>query len=91
VRLVHLRDSLFLAGYRSNELELIDLSTDPPTLVDGMQLEIEEGGGIMDFDFHRDETQIVAGFRGDIGAIINLRTKTMNMFDHRLPHPLIMV
>jgi hypothetical protein len=55
-----------------------------------MQLEITEEG-LIDLDFHGDETCIVVGSRGDHGALVNMRTKSVNIFDHRLPHLLVMV
>jgi hypothetical protein len=46
---------------------------------------------VIDLDFHGDESQIIVGARGDVGAVVNMKTKSVNEFAHRLPHPLILV
>jgi hypothetical protein len=55
-----------------------------------MQLELSEEG-IVDMDFHIDESMIIIGARGNVGAVVNMRTKTVQEFEHNLPHPLVMV
>ncbi len=58
IRIIHLRDSLFLTGYAQNELEIIDINTDssdePPRVLDSIKLEVSESV-MIDFDFHIDE------------------------------------
>jgi hypothetical protein len=55
-----------------------------------MLLELSESG-VTDMDFNGDETQIIVGARGDVGALVNMRTRTVQEFPHRMPHPLILV
>ena len=54
-----------------------------------MTLDGEEG--LVDLDFHGDESCILVGLRGDHCALVNMKTKSCSPFDHRLPHPLAMV
>lgn len=91
LRVLHLRESLFLAVYASNELEILDLATEPPTVVDKIELGNLEEGGNVDVDFYKDETCILVGCRGDLGLLVNMRTKETRQFNHRLPDPLILV
>jgi hypothetical protein len=71
-------------------LEIKDISRDPPILVDKIELQ-EDEGGLMDFDFYKDETNIIVGFRGDVANHVNIKTKAIHVFNHRLPHPLVLV
>jgi hypothetical protein len=41
-----------------------------------MLLELSESG-VTDMDFNGDETQIIVGARGDVGALVNMRTRTV--------------
>ena len=66
------------------------MSSPEPQIVDSMELEVTEEG-LIDLDFFGDESCIVVGFRGDHCALVNMRAKSVNIFDHRLPHPLVMV
>jgi hypothetical protein len=45
-------------------------------VVDRMQLELSEEG-IVDMDFHIDESMIIIGARGNVGAVVNMNTKTV--------------
>jgi hypothetical protein len=40
-----------------------------------MQLELSEE--IVDMDFHVDESMIIIGARGNVGAVVNMNTKTV--------------
>jgi hypothetical protein len=55
-----------------------------------MQLELSEEG-IIDMDFHIDESMVIIGARGNVGAVVNMNTRTVKEFNHNLPHPLVMV
>ena len=59
-------------------------------VVDSITMDISEGA-LLDLDFHVDESCIIVGFRGDVTALVNMKTKTVKEFSHRLPHPLTMV
>ena len=76
MRLIHLRDTLFLVGYAQNELEIIDINTrkdEPPRVVDSIKIG-DHDNYVIDFDFHIDESCIVAVKR-DSALFINMKTK----------------
>lgn len=85
IKLVHLRDDIFLVGYASNELIVKDLATGEE--LDRIQLDFEQP--LMDFDVYQgDLTKILVGFRGDVIFKVNMATKQANPFEHYHPHPL---
>lgn len=85
IKLVHLRDDIFLVGYASNELIVKDLATGEE--LDRIQLDFEQP--LMDFDVYQgDLTKILVGFRGDVIFKVNMKTKQANPFEHYHPHPL---
>lgn len=88
---MYLRDSLFLRAYANNVIDVVDLSNlSDIKIVDSMVLGDNEAV-VVDLDFYKDETCIAMGFRGDIGMIVNLRTKAIIQFEHRMPHPISLI
>ena len=86
---MQLRGDLYLLGYTSNELEIRDLEKDE--VVDSMAVGEDGSEPMIDLDFCGDEQRIVVGFRSDYCALVDMKRKTVNKFEHYLPHPLCLV
>lgn len=91
VRTLHLRDSLFLRAYANNVIDIVDVSNLSEFKTIDKMIVGENEAYVVDLDFYRDETCIAMGCRGDIGLIVNMRTKTVTRFDHRMPHPISLI
>jgi hypothetical protein len=52
---------------------------------------MQDEGVLVDVDFYKDETCMVVGMRGDDALLVDLKNKKTNSFNHRLPHPLILI
>jgi hypothetical protein len=91
VKVLHVRDSLFLVGSADKTIELSDFSTEQPTILATMAFP-DADGALLDFDFLRDESYVVVPFRGDQAFVVNMKTQEfIKEFSHRLPEPIIMV
>ena len=73
IRIVHVRDQLFLLESADNTIELMNFSTDPPTLISSFEIQNVDGV-VVDLDFYKDESFVIAGFRGDLAVVIDMRS-----------------
>lgn len=91
VKILHVRDKLFLVGTADKEVELSDFSTEPPTVIRSMSFPDVEGA-LLDIDFLRDESFVIIGFRGDQAVVVDMKQgQLIRNFDNRLPEPLILI
>ncbi len=79
IKLLHLRDEVFLIGYASNELVVKDLASGEE--LDKYQIDYHEP--LIDFDVYRgDLSKILVGFRSENIFQVNMLTKQANPFEH---------
>jgi hypothetical protein len=78
----------FLVLYGSHEIEVKDFG-DPhnPLVEERVQLN-EDIGFSIDIAFVGDETQVIVGFIDGQCAFVNMKSKAVTYFDHRLLEPL---
>jgi hypothetical protein len=85
---VHLNGFRFIVLYAHNVIEIQNFS-DPqnPVIEDTFEF-MDTFGMATELDYYLDEQCIIVGFLGDQAAILNMRTKAVRSFDHRLPEPM---
>ena len=87
IKVMNLRDDLFLVGYTDNVIELMNLNTQ--TAIDRIELQDEKQ--MIDFDFHTDETAIIVAFNGENLMHVNFQKKTQIPFSGYMASPLVLV
>eukprot|EP00347_Sterkiella_histriomuscorum_P010944 403374336 len=85
VRALHLRDSLFVLLYATNEVEIKNIETG--VTIQSIQIPMEESP--MDMDIYKNnERTVLVGYRSDVCYLVDFKRKSVNQFPHYLPAPL---
>lgn len=82
-----MRDDLFLMAFATNLLELRDIKTDEVVA----SLELETDDQISDFDFFKDESNIIVSLRSEFYAKVDLKAGSFRLLSHGLASHAILV